>query len=411
MKKCQNCNANMADDDVFCTACGTKQGAKAENQSTYTPNANGNTSLFLKYSSYLDDEAIFKVAVAKEKGIVKSDFPDEAETIYYNLALKNHLPSMFRYAMILLNKTPPQTELAVKWLKIGAEKGQSECINYLNIMFPKQAPVNTYSSNAGAQSPSTTQKAPGSILSGEEIYAKLEDSVVEIIANDGKHVARASGFLVSSTGFVITNAHAVLDDKNQIYSHIEVKRQQISMPAVVLAVGRPADGKHNSADLALLFAMGLQDSRPAELGNSNSCRNGQKVYLVGNSLGSGICITSGIISDATRAMPGLQYPYIMTDAAANHGNSGGPLISEDGRVVGVLVSGIQDAEGMNFAIPINVVKDFLKYVISQVELDDTVLGELAQVKRDPSTMSSLKDKIFTGIHLIADVVAFILGFF
>ena len=84
MKKCQNCNANMADDDVFCTACGTKQGAKAENQSTYTPNANGNTSLFLKYSSYLDDEAIFKVAVAKEKGIVKSDFPDEAETIYYN---------------------------------------------------------------------------------------------------------------------------------------------------------------------------------------------------------------------------------------------------------------------------------------------------------------------------------------
>ena len=400
----------MGDEDLFCGACGTKQGANAENKSVYTPNAQGNTSLFLKYSSYLDDEAIFKVAIAKEKGIVKSDFPDEAETIYYNLALKNHLASMFRYAMILLNKVPPQTELAVKWLRIGAEKGQAECINYLNIMFPKQAPVNSFS-QGGAPAKETAPKAPGSVLSGEEIYAKIEDSVVEIIAHDGKNVARASGFLVSSTGFVVTNAHAVLDDKNQIYSHIEVKRQQISMPAVVLAVGRPADGKHNSADLALLFAMGLQDSRAAELGNSNSCRNGQKVYLVGNSLGSGICITSGIISDAQRAMPGLEYPYIMTDAAANHGNSGGPLISEDGKVIGVLVAGIEKAEGMNFAIPMNVVKEFLKYVISQIELDDNVLGELANIKHDPSTMSSLRDKIFTGIHLLADVVAFILGFF
>lgn len=87
-------------------------------------------------------------------------------------------------------------------------------------------------------------------------------------------------------------------------------------------------------------------------------RNGQKLYVIGNALGMGTCITSGIISDKRRMVNGK--PRLMTDCAANHGNSGGPVFDEDGRVIGAIVAGIDSAKGMNFAIPADVIEDFLE---------------------------------------------------
>ena len=403
MKKCLKCGAALQDDDVFCRSCGT-------NQTTYKDGADStdNQSMFMKYSGYLNDEALYKVAWAKEQGIVKSAYPTEAEEMYQSLAIKNHLESMFRLAMIQLAKQPPETDLAIKWLKFAAEKGHVASANYLRTMMPDQ--YTSTQSFAPAINPSASV-GTGNALSGEDVFAKMQNSVVEIIANDRKSVARASGFIVSSTGFVVTNAHAVLDDKHRIYENIQIKRGDEVVNAAVVAVGKPADGKHDSVDLALLFAIGLMDAGCAELGSSDTCRNGQKVYLIGNSLGSGTCITSGIISDARRDMPGLSYPYVMTDAAANHGNSGGPLLSEDGKVIGVLVSGIQNAEGMNYAIPIDIVKQFLAYVAAQTQLSTTSLAEISDIANAPVTMSSTSDKVFTGIHLVLDIIAFIMGLF
>ena len=397
MKQCQKCKANLADDALFCTACGTKYGEE--------PKADESNSLFLKYSGYLDPEALFKVAWAKEKGIVKSEVPGEAETIYKMLALKGHQGSMFRYSMIQLEKDPPNTEEAVTWLRLAATQGHVESINYLKTSMPEVL-----------EEPEKKQEEVSALpvhregeLTGEEVFAKMQHSVVEIYAADNKTAARSSGFLVSASGFVLTNAHAVLDSNGEPYSTLRVLFDGKAYEGKLVAVGSPADGVHDNLDLALLFAVGIKDSAAAELGDSASCRNGQKVYLIGNSLGSGTCITSGIISDAQRAMPGLSYPYVMTDAAANHGNSGGPLVSKAGNVVGVLVAGVQNAEGMNYAIPINIAKDFLAFVSENLHLPPHIAGELGG--GDAPTTMSTKDKIFEGIRLAVDVLAFIFSMF
>jgi S1-C subfamily serine protease len=110
-------------------------------------------------------------------------------------------------------------------------------------------------------------------------------------------------------------------------------------------------------------------------------------------------------------MPGLSYPYIMTDAAANPGNSGGPLLNEQGEVIGVLVSGIDCAEGMNFAIPIDVVKEFFKFLAQQTNLHPDSLGRLAAPCGTPVNMSTFSDNLFKGLHLVLDVISFLLSIF
>lgn len=265
-----------------------------------------------------------------------------------------------------------------------------------------------------APAPAPTQqttKDGKKILTGEEIYDKMSGCAVEIFVQNDRSAASASGFFVSSTGFVITNAHAVLDGNGDVFDEVYVKISGKYYAAGVVALGRPINGRDDSLDIALLFVPQMKNITVADLGDSSKIKNGQKVYLIGNSLGEGTCITSGIISDAKRAMPGLSYPYIMTDAAANHGNSGGPLLNEAGEVIGVLVAGIDSAKGMNYAIPINMVKKFINYVVENTDLNRRSLGELANIKNSPSDMAFGSGMLFSGIRLLIDVVQYIVGCF
>lgn len=259
----------------------------------------------------------------------------------------------------------------------------------------------------------TTTTAPNGkkVLSGEDIYDKMSNCAVEIFVQNDRSAASASGFFVSSTGFVITNAHAVLDGNGDVFDEVYVKINGKYFSAGVVALGRPINGRDDSLDIALLFVPEAKNISVADLGDSSKLKNGQKVYLIGNSLGEGTCITSGIISDAKRAMPGLSYPYIMTDAAANHGNSGGPLLNEQGEVIGVLVAGIDSAKGMNYAIPINMVKKFINYVVENTDLSRRSLAELSNVKNSPSDMAIGSGVLFSGIRLVLDVVQYIVGLF
>ena len=410
MYRCLNCGADMAPDNVFCRCCGArreepKQPSAPKATETAEATASNKSSLFLKYSNYLDHTALFNVAYAKEMGIVKSDFPDEAEVIYEHLAIQNHLESMFRYAMIQLSKQPANKDVALKWLRLAASKGHVASENYLKTVY-----VTADVTPEKTTSIIKINHGNGDVLSGEEIFALMENSTVEIIAiANERDVYRASGFVVSDKGFVVTNAHAILDERGHLCKDIAVKLGNKILPAMPVAFGDPSDGKHDSIDIALLFIPHAKLSDRAKFGSSASCRNGQKVYLIGNSLGCGTCITSGIISDAERKIPGLSYPYIMTDAAANHGNSGGPLLNESGEVIGVLVSGIDKVEGMNYAIPIDIVKRFFAYLAEKTDLNDGVLGDLIDAPHTPSNMSAFTDKLFRGIHLVVDIIAFILS--
>ncbi len=247
--------------------------------------------------------------------------------------------------------------------------------------------------------------AKPNVLSGEEIYDKMQGVAVEIYVQNNTSAARASGFFITSTGLIITNAHAVLDSNGSLFPEIYVKVGDKYYRSLVLACGAPSNGKDDSLDIALIYSPDLKGSDIATLGDSSKLRNGQKVYLIGNSLGAGTCITSGIISDARRKMPGLSYPYIMTDAAANHGNSGGPLLNEMGDVIGVLVAGVENAKGMNYAIPINIVKEFITYVKSKTNLKRSILGEVYSLGLS-SNMSTVSGPL-RSVKFAFDVIEYI----
>ena len=271
------------------------------------------------------------------------------------------------------------------------------------------APVRTEAPAPKASEP--VKSAGRRVWSGDEIYEHAIGAVVEVYAmHPGSNwMSSASGFVVSEKGFILTNAHAVLDENGRLFEIVTVKTSKGQFSARVVAYGRPADGRHDNVDLCLLFAEGLRVS-PNALGDSDALKNGQKVYLIGNSLGAGTCITSGIVSDKARAQSGLSYPYIMTDAAANHGNSGGPLFNEYGEVVGVLVAGIENAKGMNFAIPSNVAKQFLEYVISNSEMKYANLGELnefAVKKVKTYCVTGTITAITAGVTLVLEVIKLI----
>ncbi len=256
-------------------------------------------------------------------------------------------------------------------------------------------------------------KKPKKVLSGEEIYERAIDSVVEIYAKstDGNGSMCSSGFVISEKGFVLTNAHAVLDEFGNLSKKIQVKTQKGVFKAIPIAIGRPSDGKTNSIDLCLLYVEGFHTAANT-VGNVSSLKNGQKVYLIGNSLGEGTCITSGIISEKQRAMPGLDYPYIMTDAAANPGNSGGPLYNESGEVIGVLVAGIDGAKGMNYAIPANIVDVFMTYIFKQAKVKNVDLGELNKYTQEkPSTYALDVLMVASGVKLFIEVFQYIAELF
>src|SRR6266566_2268950 len=192
------------------------------------------------------------------------------------------------------------------------------------------------------------------------IVAQAEKSVVTIIstsAGGGTSTGVGSGFVVSSNGLILTNAH-VVSGAQSLTVDLPDGRQ---LPATVVT----AD---SAADLALIrvSATGLT---AATLGDSSAVQVGQAVFAIGTPLGEyADTVTGGIISATGRSitvsgevrgqsedLSGL----LQTDAAINPGNSGGPLIDATGKVIGIVTAGSGSAQGLGFAIPINVAKTLI----------------------------------------------------
>lgn len=203
-------------------------------------------------------------------------------------------------------------------------------------------------------------------LTAQQIYTQYGDAVVHVKATvsstyenffgipvPDNQVSSGSGFIVSEDGYVITNAHVVSGaDKISI---------QFSDKAEVTA---EIIGTDVSTDVAVLKA-DIQGHKTGtlDLGDSRNAQVGQTVYAIGNPLGYDRSMSQGIISALNRiinAPNGLEIrDVIQTDAAVNQGNSGGPLVTSSGKVIGVtsqIATTGQGNIGIAFAIPSATVK-------------------------------------------------------
>lgn len=171
--------------------------------------------------------------------------------------------------------------------------------------------------------------------------------------------ALGSGFVTSADGWVVTNAHVVQGERNISVTFFEGTEQGFEKK-VVDEVELVAVNPY--WDVALLRlpgeARGRVDLRPVPFGSMDELTAGDAVFAIGSPLGLERSVSEGIVSTTNRENDGML--YVQTTAAVNPGNSGGPLLDDRGRVVGVTTWGYLGAEGLNFAIPVSTVKTFLE---------------------------------------------------
>jgi S1-C subfamily serine protease len=206
----------------------------------------------------------------------------------------------------------------------------------------------------------------GGAFDPQAIYKSYGPGVVTVLSilstsgPGGGQGAQGSGFVIDKTGYVATNAHVVRGDPPK-FPPVKAVYVQFSDGN---RVGAKVVGTDLSSDVALLKVnpSGL-DLTPLVLGSSRSLEVGEPVAAIGSPFGEQQSLSVGVISAVNRDIDSLtQFKIgnaIQTDAAINHGNSGGPLLDAKGRVIGIN-SQIQSTggggEGVGFAVPIDTVK-------------------------------------------------------
>jgi S1-C subfamily serine protease len=183
----------------------------------------------------------------------------------------------------------------------------------------------------------------------QEDFSGVIEEVVEKVVNIRTDRSGGTGFIVNSNGYVVTNFHVIQDGlfvQVQTFDGTVYDAELIAFDAL--------------ADLALLQIPASLDS--LELANSDNVQVGEKVIAIGNPLGLSFTVTEGIVSAVDRAGPNGLENYIQSDVSLNPGNSGGPLINKEGKVIGLNNFKIGGAEALGFALESNIVKERINII-------------------------------------------------
>ena len=187
------------------------------------------------------------------------------------------------------------------------------------------------------------------------IYAPSEGTGAETPVSSG------SGFLITEDGYIVTNCHVVDSAKEDPDMSVKV-----NVPGYEDLIEAEITGTDVQTDIAVIKISG--DTYPCvTLGDSDLLRPGELAVAIGNPLGTlEGTVTAGVISAIGRQMNNNGYlmELIQTDASINSGTSGGPLINSFGEVIGVTNAKMGSAEGLGFAIPINVAKPIIESLIN-----------------------------------------------
>ena len=236
--------------------------------------------------------------------------------------------------------------------------------------------------------------------------SKIKDTGNTVFTKDGvSQMGIGSGVIISEKGYILTNEHVSGEKNSTCYVTME-------------------DGKNYNANVVWsdsnldlsVIKINMKCINYAKLGDSEALKVGQSVYAIGNPIGFEFqkTVTSGIISALNRTILFKENEQkennnvdvhdvymsnlIQTDATINPGNSGGPLINNNGEIIGINTVKITSAEGIGFAVPINVVKPILQKLENEGRYEEASIGIFAYDK-DVIPYLNSKIKFETGIYV------------
>ena len=212
-----------------------------------------------------------------------------------------------------------------------------------------------------------------------------------------------SGIIISQNDselLVVTNNHVVegsdtltvtFNDGNSVEAHIKGTDSARDLAVVAVPLDKISDDTMNAIKVATL-------------GDSDSLKVGEPAIAIGNALGYGQSVTTGIVSATGRTIDGFDGEYIQTDAAINPGNSGGALLNANGEVIGINSAKINSSavEGMGFAIPISDASDVIQNLMNKEtrsKVSDEERGYLGIKGYDVSEEGAQMYNMPTGVYV------------
>ena len=279
-----------------------------------------------------------------------------------NVTVKN---TIIKVASVILNKTTDSLVVGntdTLLATINPSKAKNRCVNWTssnpriaavnergNIIAVSDGTVSITVTTADGSKRATCTITVISELTAKQIIEKYGNAVVYIEVSDKNHqpIASGSGFIVNSSGILVTNFHVIAG---------------CSYATVTLQNGSQYDVKsvlnyNKQQDIAILKLSNTPKLSTVILGDSNTVDIGDNVVAIGSPYGYDNTLSTGIISGLNRENPrGVD---LQTTASISYGSSGGALFDIYGNVIGMTYSGY-DSGDVGFAIPINQVKPFLK---------------------------------------------------
>jgi len=217
-----------------------------------------------------------------------------------------------------------------------------------------------------------------------KVASSVAGSVVTVEAVSDTEGSQGSGVVVDGRGYIVTNNHVISQAASNPsqYKTTVVFNDGKEVPANLV-------GRDPKTDLAVLKVDNVDNLTVARFGDSEKLRVGDEVIAAGAPLGLRSTVTHGIISALHRPVPlsgdgsdtDTVIDGVQTDAAINHGNSGGPLIDMDSQVIGINTAGkslSDSASGLGFAIPVNEVKNVVDTLIKDGKVAHPTLGLTAR---------------------------------
>lgn len=245
---------------------------------------------------------------------------------------------------------------------------KSNNLNLEKVNYNAQKLSTNYAENVEKSTHNIIEKAAKCVVG----ISKLENNGSSFLSFNNNFVGVGSGIIISENGYILTNEHVAGSKYSNVYVTLENGAKYNS--SVIWS--------DDSLDLAII-KIPCENLEYLNFGDSDTVELGENVFAIGNPIGAEFqrTVTKGIVSGKNRTIKIVENgkemymeDLIQTDATINNGNSGGPLINENGELLGVNTVKITEAESIGFAVPINIVKPVLETLEKEGKISDAYLG-------------------------------------